>query len=110
MIDGLTFQTVLSQISLKHLAAGIDNISGRFLKNGADDLAISITHIYNLSIKLSHFRSYIKIVKLKPLNKKGSNTGPKHFRPISLLSIVSKIIRKVVHNQTELSEGKQDFL
>ena len=35
--------------------AGIDNISGRFLKVGANILSILITQIYNLSIKLSHF-------------------------------------------------------
>ena len=64
----LTFQTVQQnsiQISLKHLAAGIDNISGRFLKNGADVLAISIIQICNLSIKLSHFPKHNKAVKLK---------------------------------------------
>ena len=35
-------------------AAGIDNASGRFLKDGANVLGIPITQICNLSIKLSH--------------------------------------------------------
>ena len=35
-------------------AVGIDNVSGRFLKDGADVLGIPITQICNLSIKLSH--------------------------------------------------------
>ena len=58
-------------------AAGIDNISGRFLKDGADILAIPVTQICNLSIKLSHFPPDCKLAKLKPIYKKGSKTDPK---------------------------------
>ena len=100
-------QTIESSSVLKLLknvevnkAAGMDNISGRFLKDGADILAIPVTQICNLSIKLSHFPNNCKLAKLKPLYKKGSKSDPKNFRPISLLSIVSKIIEKIIHDQT----------
>ena len=103
----LTFQTIQTQcISdlLKNCdtnkAAGIDNLSGRFLKDGADILTIPITQLCNLSIKFSHFPKDCKVAKLKPLYKKGTKTDPKNFRPISLLPIVSKIIEKVIHDQT----------
>ena len=43
-----------------------------------------------------------KIVKLKPLYKKGSKTDPKNYRPVSLLLLASKVIEKVIHNQTEI--------
>ena len=69
-------------------AAGIDNVSGRFLKDGADVLGIPITQICNLSIRLSHFPKGCKVAKLKPLYKKGTKTDPRNFRPISLLPIV----------------------
>ena len=72
-------------------AAGIDNVSGRFLKDGADVLGIPITQICNLSIKLSHFPKDCKVAKLKPLYKKGTKTDHQNFRPISLLPIASKI-------------------
>ena len=39
---------------------------------------------------------------LKPLYKKGSKTDPKNYRPVSLLPLVSNVIEKVVHNQTEI--------
>ena len=81
-------------------AAGIDNIFGRSLKNGADILATPVTQIYNLFIKLSHFPHGCKLPKLKPLYKKGSKTDPKNYWPISLLPIVSKIIEKIIHDQT----------
>ena len=77
----------------------MDNISGRFLKVGADMLAIPVTQICNLSIKLHHFSNNCKLAKLKPLYKKGPKTDPKNFRPISLLPIVSKIIEKIIRDQ-----------
>ena len=78
----------------------IDNISGRFLKDEATVLGIPITQICNLSIKLSHFPKECKVAKLKPFYEKGTKTDPKHFRPISLLPIVSKIFEKLLLDQT----------
>ena len=62
---------------LKHLkdldeneVAGLDNLSGKYLKDGATVLANPISQICNLSIKYSIFPFDCKIVKLKPLFKK----------------------------------------
>ena len=65
-------------------ADGIHIISARFLKYGASILAISVTRICNLSIKLSHFSHDCKLAKFKPLHKKGPKTDPKNYRPISI--------------------------
>ena len=88
-------------------ASGIDTISVRFIKDGANVLAVPISQLFNLSIKTSSFPDDCKISKLKPLYKKGSKTDPKNYRPISLLPIVSKIIEKLVHDQAQnyLSEN-----
>ena len=83
-------------------AAGLDNLSGKFLKDGATELAKPISQICNLSIKYSIFPNDCKIVKLKPLFKKGSKTAPKNYRPISLLPLISKIIEKIIHDQTQV--------
>ena len=82
-------------------AAGIDSLSGKFLKDGAAVLAKPISQIRNLSIKYSHFPTDCKIAKLKPLFKKGSRTAPKNYRPISLLPLISKLIEKFIHGQTQ---------
>ena len=82
-------------------AAGIDSLGGRFLKDGAQLLTHPIMQLCNLSITLSAFPDKCKLAKLKPLFKKGSKTEPKNYRPISLLPLVSKIIEKVIHDQTQ---------
>ena len=77
-------------------AAGIDNLSGKFLKDGANILAKPISEqLCNLSIKYSVFPKDCQIAKLKPLYKMGSTTLPKNCHPISLLPLISKIIEKV---------------
>ena len=45
-------------------AAGIDNISGKFLKDGADILARPISQFCNLSIKLNSFPRSCKFAKV----------------------------------------------
>ena len=81
-------------------AAGIENISGRFLKDGVDILTTPVTQIRNLSIKLSHSPHDSKLANLKPLFKKGSKTDFNNYQPIFLFPIVSKIIEKIIHDQT----------
>ena len=53
-------------------AAGLDNLSARFRKDGSDILAKPITQLCNLSIKYSVFPIDCQIAKLKPLFEKGS--------------------------------------
>ena len=53
-------------------------------------------------MKRSEFPFDCKIAKLKPLYQKGSKTDPQNYRPVSLLPLVSKVIEKFVHNQTEI--------
>ena len=81
-------------------AAGIDRLPGRFLKDGANVLAKPVTDICNLSISLNKFPSAFKLAKVKPSFKKGQKTNFSNYRPISLLPILSKVIEKVVHEQT----------
>ena len=80
-------------------AVGIDNLPGRFLKDGAVILAKPVTEICNLSIKSIIFPDPCKLAKLKSIFKKGSRMDPSNYRPISLLPLISKIFEKIVHDQ-----------
>ena len=91
-------------------SAGIDNLTGKFLKEGAPVLASPITDPVNLSISLSLFPDDCKIAKLKPLYKKEAKTKPKNYRLISLLPLLSKIIERIIHNQTQEFLDKNNIL
>ena len=82
-------------------ASGIDNLPGKFLKDGADVLVLPISQLCNLSISLFTFPQHCKIAKRKPQYKKGSRTEPKNFEPISLLPLLSKLIEKTIHDQVQ---------
>ena len=80
---------------------GMDEISPRFLKDGTEVLAKPICDIIILSIKLSTFPDKCKIAKLTPLFKKGTKTNTKNYKPISLLPLISTLIKKAIHIQTQ---------
>ena len=69
-------------------AAGIEQISAKFLKDGARILAKPISELCNLSMTLGSFPNACKIAKVRPLFKKGSKTDPSNYRPISLYAFV----------------------
>ena len=56
--------------------AGIDNLPGRFLKDGAVILAKPVTTIHNLSIKSRIFPDLCTLTKLKPIFRKRIKNGP----------------------------------
>ena len=88
----------------------MDNLAGKFLKEGASVLVTPVTAICNLSIKLSAFPDKCKFAKLKPLFKKGSKTEAKNYRPISLLPLISKIIERVIYDQTQNFLDKNEVI
>ena len=80
-------------------AAGVDKISSSFLKDITNILAKPISPICNLSSSQGVFPNACKVRKLKPIFKKGKETDPSNYRPISLLLSISKIIERVIHDQ-----------
>ena len=53
-------------------AADINNLSGRFLKDGAEVLSKPIGDLCNLSVTSKKFPNFCKVAKLKPLYNEGS--------------------------------------
>ena len=99
-ISTQTVHDILKNLDITK-SAGIDNVSATFLKDGAEILASPIAQLCNLSVSTSSFPDSCKTAKLFPLYKKGCKTDPKNYRPISLLPIISKVIEKVIHTQTQ---------
>ena len=56
-------------------------------------------HILSLSIMQKQFPSSWKFAKVVPLLKKGSPLEAKNYRPVALLSPLSKVAEKVIYEQ-----------
>ena len=80
-------------------SVGIDSIPPKIIKMAANVLAKPLTDIINLSIKENTFPSKAKIAAVIPLFKKDERSNKKNYRPISILSALSKIIGKILQNQ-----------
>ena len=64
-------------------AAGMDNLSGRFLKYGAVVLALPISKLCNLLMKRSKFPLDCKIANSNIYTRKSQKTDPKNYCHLS---------------------------
>ena len=68
------------------------------LKGSAKSIAPSVTNLFNLSLKSGLFPILWKTSHVVPIPKAKEYTSPSNYRPISLLSILSKILERHVHS------------
>ena len=80
-------------------AVAIDGLDSYSLKIAAKFVAVPIHHIITLSFMQQQFPSAWKFSKVLPLHKKGCPLERKNYRPVSILSPISKIIERVVYDQ-----------
>ena len=80
-------------------STGLDDVSSRFLRDGADFLIEPIQHIINMSILTEVVPDKFKEARVKPLFKKGSRLDPGNYRPVSILPVLSKVLERAVNGQ-----------
>ena len=79
-------------------ASGPDGISVNMLKATAVSIAPSIAKLFNISIRLARFPQSWKISSIVPVPKTKKQLGDaSNYRPISLLSVVSKLLERHLH-------------
>ena len=79
---------------------GFDDISNDLLKQIINEIAIPLEHVINLSIVNGIVPDKMKIAKVIPIHKKGDPLDISNYRPISLLSSISKVLEKIIHKRT----------
>jgi hypothetical protein len=77
---------------------GPDSIPIKVLKYCSKSLSPPLTAIFNHSIKSGTFPNKWKNAYVTPVLKKGSRYKVINYRPISLLSVLSKVFEKILHN------------
>ena len=76
-----------------------DGLSMFLLKNIATEISVPLAHIFNLSLETGTFPSKLKQSRTVPVFKSGNPESCDNYRPISLLSSLSKILEKMVANR-----------
>lgn len=76
---------------------GPDNLTAYLLKLALPYIVEPLTYIYNLSIHQSVFPSLLKDAKVIPLPKSKDLNDPGNYRPISILSVLSKPLERHIH-------------
>lgn len=76
---------------------GLDGIPAYFIKMAADVIAVPLSILCNFSFSIGVFPECMKSAKVVPLFKSGSRCDLTNYRPISLLSCLSKVIEKLIH-------------
>lgn len=82
-------------------APGCDNITVLDIKKNLDVLLPVLVDLYNKMLETCQFPEEFKIAKVTPVFKSGDKTNIKNYRPISLLTIFSKIAEKLIKRRLE---------
>ena len=98
-ITEIEVKNILSSLSTNK-ATGSDRISNKILKECAETLCGPLTFIFRLSLQLGIFPDAWKEALISAIFKKLDPSFTKNYRPISLLSCISKVFEKVIFDHT----------
>ena len=92
------FINIVDQMEPKS-SLDLNGISAKIIKFIRYEIATPLVHLFNLSIRTGKFPSKLKTSRTVPVFKAGDPLCCDNYRPISLLSAISKILEKFVANQ-----------
>ena len=91
-------------------STGPASVPSKFLKLFQTALSKPISLIENLSFSTGSFPDNIKVANVIPIFKKEDRTLWNNYRPISLLSNISKIIEKLIHARLTMLLNKHNIM
>ena len=99
----ITFQQITQKEMLEYIsqlkdtsACGIDDIQVRTIKKIKLFIIDPIVHIFNLCLKTGIFPNRLKIAIIKPIYKAKDKHLIENYRPISILTHLSKLLEKCI--------------
>ena len=91
-------RTLLKGLNPKK-SPGYDNVPPKLLTIAAEEMSIPLTPLINGSIKTASFPDQLKLAELSPLFKNSDSLLTGNYRPVSVLTCISKVFEKVYHDQ-----------
>ena len=80
-----------------------DGFPALFLKSIAPSIALSLSILFTQSLRNGQIPKIWKVAFVCPLFKKGLCNLPSNYRPISLTSVIGKVMEKLLANSMMLS-------
>ena len=81
------------------MSSGHDNISNVLLKSIGPFILSPLTNIFNESLSMGIFPDVMKLADVVPLYKSREKFLETNYRPISLLTTMSKVLEKIVYSR-----------
>ena len=80
-------------------AAGPDRVPTKIVKDVGDLVSKPLSMVFNSSLEKGIFPDIWKLARVTPIFKSGSKKDVKNYRPISVISIFSRMLERIVHDQ-----------
>ena len=84
---------------LKNSSAGVDKLKPEIIKSISRYIASPLAYIMNLCFEQSIVPDQLKQAYITPIFKSGDPSLFSNYRPISVLSVFSKIFERLLHNR-----------
>ena len=104
--DSFTFKSVNPDLVFKKLksinirkATGYDNIPGKLLRVAHLELSVPFAKLINECFAQSTFPGLLKCAELSPIYKKSDSLQKGNYRPVSVLTVISKLYESVMNDQ-----------
>ena len=79
-------------------AIGVDKVNPKVLKECSESLSKPLSIIFNSSYSTGSLPKQWLCANLTPLFKKGDKLNPSNYRPVSLTSVVCKIMESIIRD------------
>ena len=77
---------------------GVDGIPPKLLKEIVEQISTPLAKVFNLSLVEGMVSSEWKEANIAPLFKKGSRNKSENYRPVSLTSVVCKLLETLIRD------------
>ena len=91
------FENILHNLN-PNKSPGPDNFHPRFLKLVSKSIAKPVYLLFNLTLSEGKLPNDFKLAEVRPIFKKGDKSQAGNYRPVSLTSILCKVMETVVKN------------
>jgi hypothetical protein len=85
--------------NLKESSPGYDDVCAKYVKNVSHYLLGVLQYVFQLSLSQGIFPSELKTAKVIPLYKCNDASMISNYRPVSILSIFSKLLERIMYNR-----------